>query len=127
MTDKDMRVRHLLERVLRQYEYVQTIPRPPTDIGRLAVDDVVVTFMEFALHVLDQKERGHPVPNNEPWAHSKGYKRCFIRVSHPIVNCNNPFFAKFILLFIYVCLYIYSYVIIEGEKNHKKGGLNCVF
>jgi len=40
MADKDRRVCHLPERVLRQYGYVQTRPRPPTDIGRLAADDV---------------------------------------------------------------------------------------
>ena len=28
----------------------------------------------------------HRVPNNESWAHSRGYMRWFVRVSHPIVN-----------------------------------------
>jgi len=40
MAGKDNRVCHLPERVLRQYWYVQTISRAPTDIRRLAADDV---------------------------------------------------------------------------------------
>jgi len=70
-----MRVRHLPERVLRQYGYVQTIPRPATDIGPLALGDVDMGFMKFALHVLSYQERGDLVPDNESWAHSRGYMR----------------------------------------------------
>jgi hypothetical protein len=76
----------LARAVLRQYEYVQTWPRPPIDIEPLAVDDVAMTFTGFALHVLSQQQRGHPILDNESWAHSKGYMRWFIRLSHPIVN-----------------------------------------
>ena len=86
MADKDRRVRHLPERVLRQYGYVQTIPKPPTDIGPLTVADVAKAFMEFALQVLSQQKRGDLVPDNESWDHSRGYMRWFVRVSHPIVN-----------------------------------------
>jgi len=86
MAGKGRRVRHLPEQVLRQYGYVQTRPRPPRDIQPLAADDVAMAFMEFALHLLSHKERGHLVPNNEPWAHSRGYMRWFVRVSHPIAN-----------------------------------------
>ena len=91
MAGKDRRVRHLPERVLRQYGYVKTIPKPPSDIGRLAVDDVVMAFLEFALHVLSQQDRGGPVSDKESWAHSRGYMRWFIRVSHPIVKPLRPF------------------------------------
>jgi len=59
---------------------------PPTDIEALAADDVAQAFTEFALHVLSHQQRGHPVPDNQPWAHIKGYMRWFTRVSHPIVN-----------------------------------------
>jgi len=86
MAGSDRMVRHLLERVLRQYGYVQTRPMPPTDIEALAADDVAQAFTEFALHVLSHQQRGHPVPDNQPWAHIKGYMRWFTRVSHPIVN-----------------------------------------
>jgi hypothetical protein len=86
MAGKDRRVRHLPERVLRQYRYVQTIPRPPTDIGPLESGDVAMAFMEFALHVLSQQKRGDLVLDNELWAHSRGYMRWFCTVSHPIVN-----------------------------------------
>ncbi|AES89996.1 hypothetical protein MTR_4g083040 [Medicago truncatula] len=87
-----MRQRELLARRgsslarARRYRYVQTIPRAPTDIELIAADDVAHTFTEFALHVLSHQDRGHPVPDNQPWAHTGGYMRWFIRVSHPIVN-----------------------------------------
>jgi hypothetical protein len=45
-----------------------------------------MAFMEFALHVLSQEERGHPVSNNESWTHSRWYMRWFVRVSHHIMN-----------------------------------------
>lgn len=54
MAGKDRKVCHLPERVLRQYGYIQTVPRPPTDIGPLALGEVAMAFMEFALHVLSQ-------------------------------------------------------------------------
>ena len=65
MADRDKMVRHLPEWVLRQYGYVQTRPRPPTDIEALAADDVAQAFTEFALHVPSHQHRGHPVPVNE--------------------------------------------------------------
>ena len=86
MADSDRMVCHLPERVLRQYRYVHTVPRAPTDIVLLAADDVAQAFMEFALRVLNYQQRGHPVPDNQSWAHTKGYMRWFVRVTHPIVN-----------------------------------------
>jgi len=47
---------------------------------------VAHAFTEFALHVLSHQHSGDPVPDNQPWAHTKGYMRWFVRVSHPIVN-----------------------------------------
>jgi len=78
MASRDKRARHLPERVLRQYGYVQTIPRPPTDIGPLAPADVAMAFMEFSLHVLSQQERDDLVPEAEPWSHYVGYMRWFL-------------------------------------------------
>jgi len=86
MADSDRMACYLPERVLRQYGYVQTVPRAPTDIELLAADDVAQAFTKFALHVLSHQQRGHPVPDNHLWAHTKGYMRWFIRVTHPIVN-----------------------------------------
>ena len=54
MADKQKMVCHLPERILRQYDYVQIVPRPPTTILSLAPIDVVVAFLEFALHVVSQ-------------------------------------------------------------------------
>jgi len=86
MAGRDKMVCHLPERVLRQYEYVQPRPRPPTYIDAFAADDVAQVFTEFALHVLNHQQRGHPIPDNQSWAHTRGYMRWFVRVSHPIVN-----------------------------------------
>jgi len=47
---------------------------------------VAQAFTEFALHILSHQQRGHPVPDTQPWAHSRGYMRRFVRVSHPILN-----------------------------------------
>jgi len=86
MVGRDRMVRHFPERVLRQYGYVQRIPRPPTDIEVLAADDVAHAFTKFALHVLNHQQGGDQVPDNQPWAHTRGYMRWFVAVSHPIVN-----------------------------------------
>ena len=48
MAGWDMMCRHLSEWVMRQYGYVQTIPRPPTTIGDLAPTDVVMTFTDLS-------------------------------------------------------------------------------
>ena len=67
MAEKQKMVRHLPERVLRQYGYVQTVPRPPTTIMPLSPADVAIAFLEFALHVVAQQQRGDQVPDDEPW------------------------------------------------------------
>jgi hypothetical protein len=85
MVDKQKMVHHLSERVLRQYDYVQTIPGPPTSIGQLDPAEVATAFLEFVVHVLSQQERGEPVPEDEGWKHSDGYIKWFYRVSHPII------------------------------------------
>ena len=85
----------LARRILRQYGYVQSIPRPPTDIEVLAADDVADAFTEFALHVLSL--HGEQVPDNQLWAHTRGYMRWFVTVSHPIVNPLRPFLIMHLL------------------------------
>jgi len=47
---------------------------------------MAMAFTEFALHVLSHQQRGHPVSDNQLWAHIRGLMRWFVRVSHPIVN-----------------------------------------
>jgi hypothetical protein len=78
-------VRHLPERVLRQYVHVQRVPRPPTDLMPLAAADVAAAFLEFALHVVPHQRRGFQVPDDEPWKHTERYVRWFYRVSHPLI------------------------------------------
>ena len=85
MADKQKMVRHFAEYVLRQYGYVQTVPRPPTTIMPLAPADVATAFLEFALHVVPQQQRADQVPEDELWKHSDRYIRWFYRVSHPLI------------------------------------------
>jgi len=77
-------VRHLPKQVLRKYDHVQTIPRSPTTIEPLEPMHVVTTFLEFALNVLTQQQRGEPVPEGEELMHSNGYIKWFYKVSHPL-------------------------------------------
>ena len=72
MAGSDRMVRHLPEWVLRQYGYVQTILRAPTNIELIAADDVAQAFTEFALHVLSHQQTGHPVLDNQSWTHTRG-------------------------------------------------------
>jgi len=88
MAGKQRMVCHLPKRVMRQYRYVQTVPRPPTTIMPLAPTVVVAAFLEFALHVIAQQHRGAQVPDDEPWKHLYRYIRWFYCVSHPIIS--NP-------------------------------------
>jgi hypothetical protein len=85
MVGRQRMVRHLPERVLRQYGHVQRVPRPPTTVMPLAPADVAAAFLEFALHVVSQQQRGRQVPDDEPWKHSDTYIRWFYRVSHPLI------------------------------------------
>ena len=85
MAGKQKMVRHLPERVLRQYGYVQTVPRPPTTTVPLAPAEVATAFLEFVVHVLSRQDKGEPVPEDEGWKHSDGYMRWFYRVSHPLI------------------------------------------
>jgi len=64
----DRRVyRHLPERVLRQYGYVQTIPRPPTDVAEMSAAEIAQAFLDFGTRTLkaadwvSMQERTHGV------------------------------------------------------------------
>jgi len=72
--------RHLLERVLRQFGFMQPIPRPPTSLPML----------DFA--IIDDRWRDHDqfvvvqvVPAPTPFSCSDGYLQWFQRVSHPYI------------------------------------------
>jgi len=52
---------------------------------------VAMAFMEFALHVLSQQDKGDLVPDEESWSHYRVYMSWFYRVSHPILNPLRPF------------------------------------
>ena len=51
----------------------------------LAPADVAAAFLEFAMHVVSQQQRGGQVLDDEPWKHSDRYIRWFYRVSHPLI------------------------------------------
>jgi len=70
---------------MRQYRYVQTISISPTLIGPLDPEEVATCFLEFAVHVLSQQDRGDTIPEDECWRHSVGYMRWFYYVSHPLI------------------------------------------
>jgi sarcosine oxidase delta subunit len=46
---------------------------------------VVTIFTDFAIHVLSQRDRGDPVPNDKVWKHEVGCMKWFYHVSHPIM------------------------------------------
>jgi len=50
--------RHLPKRVLRQYRYVQTIPRHPTDVVELRPPQIVEAFLDFNTCTLKKPDWG---------------------------------------------------------------------
>jgi hypothetical protein len=71
--------------------------RAPTTIGDLVPEDVVVTFQDFAIHVLSQQERGHLVPEDEVWKYGMGYIKWFYHVSHPLMSEHVPPYEEVIV------------------------------
>jgi len=51
----------------------------------LELGEVAICFLEFAVHVLSQQQRGDPVPEGEGHKHSVGYTRWFYHASHPLI------------------------------------------
>ncbi|XP_039684137.1 protein MAINTENANCE OF MERISTEMS-like [Medicago truncatula] len=74
--------RHLPERVLRQYGYVQTIPRHPTDVRDLPPPSIVQMFVDFRTHTLKADARGEQA-GEDTWRVADGYVLWYTRVSHP--------------------------------------------
>ncbi|XP_045802500.1 uncharacterized protein LOC123896111 [Trifolium pratense] len=79
--------KHLPERVLRQFQHVQGIPRNPSMFAtpgmNLCEIDRVFTE-ELELRMIDEAMRGQPVTS--PWDTGPGYMSWFYRVSHPIMR-----------------------------------------
>jgi len=74
--------RHLPERVLRQYRYVQSVPRHPTDVVELTPPQIVQAFVDFRTHKLKEPHWGHPA-GEQTWRMADGYVLWYTKVSHP--------------------------------------------
>jgi hypothetical protein len=74
--------RHLPERVLRQYGYVQSVPRHPTDAVELAPPQIVQSFVDFRTHTLKEPDWGEPT-GEQTWRMKEGYVLWYTKVSHP--------------------------------------------
>ncbi|KAK2451752.1 hypothetical protein QL285_010779 [Trifolium repens] len=87
LRDGEIRGKHLPERVLRQFKFVQGIPRHPSTSatpGMNLFEIDRVWMEELELRMIDEGMRGAAVVN--PWDHEPGYIRWFYRVSHPIMR-----------------------------------------
>ena len=60
------------ERVLRQYRYVQSVPRHPTDVVELTPPQIVQTFVDFRTHTLKEPDWGKPT-REQTWWTADGY------------------------------------------------------
>ncbi|XP_027935732.1 protein MAIN-LIKE 1-like [Vigna unguiculata] len=72
--------RHLPERVLRQFGFIQPIPRPPSSVPMMdfeAIDDRWKKHEQFVVHQVVQAPA--------PFSCSDGYLQWFRRVSHPYI------------------------------------------
>jgi len=74
--------RHLPERALRQYGYVQTVPRHPTDIVELRLPQIMQAFLDFNTCTLKEPDWGEPA-GEQTWRMRDGYVLWYTTVSHP--------------------------------------------
>jgi len=74
--------RHLPERVLRQYRYVQRVPRHPTDVVELSPPQIVHAFIDFHTHTLKEPDWGEPA-GEQTWRMREGYMLWYTKFSHP--------------------------------------------
>jgi hypothetical protein len=79
----DRRVyRHLPERVLRQYKYIQIVPRHPSEIVQLSPTEIVQAFVDFRTRTLKADYWGEHA-EEQPWRMADDYVRWYTVVSHP--------------------------------------------
>nr|ABE93035.1 IMP dehydrogenase/GMP reductase, putative [Medicago truncatula] len=83
----DRRVyRHLPERVLRQYGYVQSVPRHPSDVVELSPTQIVQDFVDFRTHTLKAVDWDIPRPPNEKQIIAEQWERYEARSSPDIYD-----------------------------------------
>jgi len=73
---------HLPERVLRQYGYVQRVPRHLTDVLKLKPPQIVQAFVDFRTHTLKEPDWGQTA-GEETWRMADGYVLWYSTVSLP--------------------------------------------
>jgi hypothetical protein len=64
--------RHLPERVLRQYGYVKSVPRHPTDVVELRPPQIMQAFLDFRTHMLKEPDWGEQ-EGEQIWRMRDGY------------------------------------------------------
>jgi len=80
---------HLPERVFRQYGYVQTVPRHPTDVVELRAPHIMQAFLDFHTHALKEPDWGELI-GEETWQMRDGYVLWYTRVSHSQILSPHP-------------------------------------
>ena len=74
--------RHLPERVLRKYGYIERVPRHPTDVVELPPPQIVQTFVDFRTHTLKEPDWGEPT-GEQTWRMREGCVLWYTKMSHP--------------------------------------------
>jgi len=74
--------RHLPERGLRQYGYVQRVRKHPTNVVELLPPQIVQAFVDFRTHTLKEADWGEPA-EEQTWRMADGYVLWYNTMSHP--------------------------------------------